>query len=167
MPTASCLFATSAFTLSATLSNRLICYSLTHSPPPPDFTCCRTLSQRPIAKILIAPAVSHMPQGLRLLRANTDSFIVISGSSFLWNAVRRSHRPRSHLPCRAEMHSIRNAFPSCHRECSASHQRVLFCLRCSDTVSSPIGTVPKPIVSKLSISTPLLAFVLSPTLSIL
>ena len=91
-----------------------------------------------------------MPQGLRLLRANTDSFIVISGSSFLRNAVRRSHRPRSHLPCRAEMHSIRNAFPSCHRECSASHQRVLFCLRCSDMVSSPIGIVPKPIVSKLS-----------------
>ncbi|XDB53005.1 hypothetical protein AB1E18_006532 [Capra hircus] len=53
----------------------------------------RTLSQRPIAKILIAPAVLHMPQGLRLLRANTDSFIVISGSSFVRNAVRRSHRP--------------------------------------------------------------------------
>ncbi|KAG5213455.1 hypothetical protein R6Z07F_002579 [Ovis aries] len=75
----------------------------------------RTLSQRPIANILIASAVLQKPQGLRLLRANTDSFIVISGSSFVRNAVRRSHRPRSQLPCGAEMHSVRNAFPSCHR----------------------------------------------------
>ena len=114
------------------------------TPPPPDFTWCRTLPQRPIANILIASAVLHSPQALRLLSANIDSFIAISGSSFV----------QSHPRCRAEMHSLRSAFPSCHRQYSASHRRVRFCLQCSDKVLSPVGIVPKAIVSKLSISTP-------------
>ena len=65
--------ATSAFTLSATLCNRLNRNSLTHPPPPPDFTWCRTLSQRPLANILIACAVLHLPQALRLLSASSRS----------------------------------------------------------------------------------------------
>ena len=130
-----------------------------------DFTLCKTLSQRPIANILIASAVLHFPQALRLLSANIDSFSAISGSSFVRNTLQRSHRPKSHPHCRAEIHPVRNAFPSCHREYFANHRRVFFCLQCSDKVSSPIGIVPKPIISKLSISTPMLAFVLSSTLS--
>ena len=127
------------------------------TPPPPDFTWCRTLPQRPIANILIASAVLHSPQALRLLSANIGSSTATSGSPFV----------RSHPYCRAEMHSVRNAFPSCPRQYSASHRRVLFRLQRSDKVSPPVGIVPKPVVSKLSISTPVLAFVLSATQSIL
>lgn len=65
------------------------------------------------------------------------------------------------------MHSVRNAFPSCHRQYSASHRRVLFRLQRSDKVSPPVGIAPKLVVSKLSISTRVLAFVLSATQSIL
>ncbi|KAI4542051.1 hypothetical protein MG293_007430 [Ovis ammon polii] len=55
------------------------------------------LSKRPVANILIASAVLYLPQTLRLLSANIDSFIAMPGSSFVRNALRRSHRPR-HRP---------------------------------------------------------------------
>ena len=93
----------------------------------------------------------------RLLSANIGSSTAISGSPFV----------RSHPYCRAEMHSVRNAFPSCHRQYSASHRRVLFRLQRSDKVSPPVGIAPKLVVSKLSISTRVLAFVLCATQSIL